>query len=505
MLYVSGNLYKTIAMKQFALVLLTLLALPIAAQVNVLDPTFGSNGVVDIFTLSTPTNFAIHPSGKIVLAGTTDTIAIHNGGYLKNGVCATVIRLNNDGTVDTTLGFNGYLALDFDTLLFPNTTVQYQSRAINIFTQNDGKILLNFYFFLNPATAYYYTARLKETGDLDTTFGQNGMIQTGPVTQFYELSNGGHLYIDNNSLRLYTANGQTESAFGNSGVVAIDSVDNIISIEELNGGYSIIATTMSAQSTSLQRFTVSSTGMVSPIQTTLIYSFKALFNSLAIDNNNNTYVSGYAYTNSVQQYGTIVKLKPDFTIDTDFALYGRFKETIPSVFNNIYIQQDGNLLTAGARRADSLNLSLNRVTTAGIFDVGFGNNGCIESTETNTADYNYNTIAIQSEQQADGKIVSCIKKFNSIHIERFSLSAVNAVEEHATAAAILYPNPALPGAVLTFSTKEKNVSLRVLDMQGRLISSTAGNQIIAPAANGMYVVQIISPAGVSSQKLIVKD
>lgn len=494
-------------MKKVAFILSLLCAIQLSAQVSVLDPTFGNGGAIDIVFIETPTNFAIQPSsGKILIAGTTDSIAVSNGGYLTNGVTATILRLNNNGTLDNTFDNNGYLAYDFDTLLFPNTTVRYQSRSVSISSQNDGKILLHFRIFLNSVTEYYYTARFYENGILDTSFAQNGLLLTGPYNKFYELANGQQLYINKNSIKLFSASGQPEIGFGNNGAVVVDSVENIISVKEVNGGYGIIAESTTSNISLLHRFNISNAGIVSVINTTLIYSSAASFINCAIDNNNATYLAGYISNNSVEQYGSIVKLRPDFTVDTDFALYGRLKDSTYSKYANIFFDPDGKLLIAGAHKTDSLNLSISKLNPNGTFDNNFGNNGCIESTETITySDPFDNNIRLpQSERQTDGKIISCIKTPLGLHLERFSLSAVNAVKEHAGQLLNMYPNPATAGSVVKLATQANVAAVSVFDMQGRMVSSCPNKTITAPTAPGVYIIQILTDNGISSQKLVVE-
>ena len=77
---------------------------------GVLDPTFGSGGVV----LSTFTNYndvaqaiTVQPDGKIVIAGITRTA------NSKTGNDFLVARYNTDGSLDTSFGSGGYTATDF--------------------------------------------------------------------------------------------------------------------------------------------------------------------------------------------------------------------------------------------------------------------------------------------------------------------------------------------------------------------------------------------------------
>jgi Domain of unknown function (DUF5122) beta-propeller len=72
-----------------------------AAQAGSLDPTFGNNGIVATSLGAAPAS-ALQSDGKIVLGGLGDT----NG-----AVYDTLIRLNSDGSVDTSFGNNGVVNL----------------------------------------------------------------------------------------------------------------------------------------------------------------------------------------------------------------------------------------------------------------------------------------------------------------------------------------------------------------------------------------------------------
>jgi uncharacterized delta-60 repeat protein len=125
-----------------------------------LDPSFGSGGKETL--IITPgedglADLAIQPDGKIVAVG---EISFGFG----------IVRLNSDGTFDTTFGNGGVITRDNGTFSL------YTSVAL----QPDGKIVAAGY----PVTTIQRNdllniARFNPDGSMDTSFGVNGLVKTG--------------------------------------------------------------------------------------------------------------------------------------------------------------------------------------------------------------------------------------------------------------------------------------------------------------------------------------
>ncbi|PWA05093.1 T9SS type A sorting domain-containing protein [Flavobacterium psychrotolerans] len=171
---------------------------------GILDDDFGINGVV---TTSIGENdfghdVALQSDGKIVLLG----------GYQNNFAIA---RYDNDGILDPAFGSHGIVVLDID---FSPNSVKIQS---------DGKIVC--------ASMMSKLVRLLSNGDLDTGFGIEGIVQS-PVSVSMEggsdsiaIQNDGKIivggsYIDNvNDTRCialvrYQINGDMDTTFGIDGL-----------------------------------------------------------------------------------------------------------------------------------------------------------------------------------------------------------------------------------------------------------------------------------------------
>jgi len=121
------------------------------------DSTFGTNG---FFSYSTGTFFAkvvAQPDGKIVVVG-------------NSGVNQMAARFLPDGTPDNTFGDNG-----FKILINPAGNTSASSIAL----QADGKIVLGGSLETTPVS--YLLTRLNKDGSLDTTFDDDG-YKTIPVS-----------------------------------------------------------------------------------------------------------------------------------------------------------------------------------------------------------------------------------------------------------------------------------------------------------------------------------
>jgi uncharacterized delta-60 repeat protein len=142
---------------------------------GVLDPGFGGgSGKVAISFGSggnddSPFGVAVQPDGKIVVAGSTQTST--NGGDF------AVLRLNPDGTPDSTFNSNpnGQELLSFDLAATNKNDV-----ANNVAIDRSGKIVLGGYS--NASGKYAFAAaRLLPEGGVDTSFNFSGMV-TVPFT-----------------------------------------------------------------------------------------------------------------------------------------------------------------------------------------------------------------------------------------------------------------------------------------------------------------------------------
>jgi uncharacterized delta-60 repeat protein len=155
---------RTIAVNQQALLALScwVTGTPALAAPGDLDPTFGNNGLVRIevprASAAAATVFA-QPDGKLLIGRTGNLTADD----------FSVIRLNSDGTMDSSFGVGGRTAIDY-----PRVT----GRTLAVILLADGNIAVGGTLFDDSATARELAlARLLSDGRLDTSFGQSGVAR----------------------------------------------------------------------------------------------------------------------------------------------------------------------------------------------------------------------------------------------------------------------------------------------------------------------------------------
>ncbi|MBA1290617.1 hypothetical protein [Pseudomonas japonica] len=122
-----------------------------------LDATFGKEGIAT-FDIAEGHDFAhavaVQADGKLLIAGNSETSA--------SDVDFSVIRLNQDGSLDTSFGDNGKAIFDFQA--GPDT-----AQTINV--RDDGRILLTGSGQNTAGNADFAALQLNPNGTLDTTFG----------------------------------------------------------------------------------------------------------------------------------------------------------------------------------------------------------------------------------------------------------------------------------------------------------------------------------------------
>lgn len=165
------------------------------------DPTFGTDGQLVHRSPVIPTALALQADGKILFVG---------WGLSDAG---SVVRLNPDGSTDTSFGTAGLASSNqgtFSTGLAVNASGRIA--VSGIFQQYDPK------YGLDEATLAVYTP----AGKLDTTFAGDGTISTaafGPAFDDVAVQPDGKVLVVGRKLVRYTAGGTPDTSFSGDGVV----------------------------------------------------------------------------------------------------------------------------------------------------------------------------------------------------------------------------------------------------------------------------------------------
>ena len=193
-----------------------------------LDTSFGSNGVA---VLSPPVggSMAIQPNGQIVIAGVVTNPST-------GGTALGVERLNPNGSRDTAFGGDGLAVADLSNR---GTGV-----GLVVLIEPNGDILVGAQLEPTGRRQPFQTAlaRFNFAGDLDPTFGSNGVsIATGVhgCTALALLSDGEIQVVNAQAIAQFTANGSVESTANGGSIVASagSSAPSTPSIFEASGDY----------------------------------------------------------------------------------------------------------------------------------------------------------------------------------------------------------------------------------------------------------------------------
>ena len=171
------------------------------------DTSFSTDGMVAVSGLSanqtaaptTPSPWAFRADGKVVVA--SETTSGHFG----------VVRLNTDGTVDTTFGNNGLATANFGGA----------DEADSVVVQDDTSILV-VGTSLQGAQGLTAVAAFDSSGQLITTFGENGMATFDSATS----STARELHIGDLVLRAFgsaTTDGKLLVGASSSGTQTVSS------------------------------------------------------------------------------------------------------------------------------------------------------------------------------------------------------------------------------------------------------------------------------------------
>lgn len=128
-----------------------------------MDGTFGSDGIKFINVTvgdDLVNDLLVQSDGKIVIAGVGNDFGEREGSIM-------VVRLNSDGTFDSSFGSDGKVVTGF-----PDIAVKGYSVA----TQNDGKLVVSA-SGLTEGKGYLEVVRYLPNGQLDLSFGSNGISQ----------------------------------------------------------------------------------------------------------------------------------------------------------------------------------------------------------------------------------------------------------------------------------------------------------------------------------------
>jgi len=191
-----------------------------------LDPSFNAGALGNLFLgqVSQATSVVVQPDGKILIGGYTE---VNASGAAEDAAFA-LVRLNSDGTLDTSFGTGGEVTINFA------GNEQIDSLAL----YSNGDIVAAGTFFEYP-DAGFHIVRLNSAGALETAFNGAGYLTVNlgaaPSVTYptaLALQADGKLLIGthtggNASVLRYNQDGAIDTTFGSNGVAVQPDTDFI--------------------------------------------------------------------------------------------------------------------------------------------------------------------------------------------------------------------------------------------------------------------------------------
>ena len=518
-------------MKKTTLLLIILVATGttgLFAQAGIMDPTFGAGGKV---------NTAVGPGASEGWAmAIQDDWSIVVGGTAYNGTDSdfALIRYQQNGNLDSSFGTNGKVTTNFGS----GSDVVY---AVTL--QSDGKIVAAGLSW-NGTNNDFALARYNVNGTLDNTFGNSGKVTTDfassndmgfavAMLDGWSIVVGGIIFNGTDydyALARYTQYGVLDSSFGVNGkvITPMGSGDDFLTAMAIQSDSSIIvagyAVSGSSNSFALAKYhsngaldnSFGTNGKV----ITNVTSNDAEATALTMQSDGKIVIGGYIGNGVNDDFG-LARYNANGTLDATFGTNGIVETAVGDSDEAIYslaVQPDGKIIGAGST-ISNVGLYKNAITrynTDGSLDNNFGGTGIV----TNVLSAS-NNEAYATAIQHDGKIVTAgyandgtNDKFSvaryisglNLGVLDFS-SSVNLV--------LIYPNPITQSATLEYTlSKEEQISISLVDMQGKTVKTFADNQTQATGyhkqpvllsdqiASGTYLLLISSPNGQVSIKIV---
>ncbi|MBI1288878.1 MAG: T9SS type A sorting domain-containing protein [Flavobacteriales bacterium] len=442
----------------------------------------------DGFTVGTGADYplfalAIQPDGKILIGGNF----LHYNGVPRAGFA----RLNVDGTLDET--FDVVDGIDHS--------------AYTIAVQANGKIV----------TGKEFLRRYEPSGDLDTTFNQNGhfgfmdrvLIQNDQkiLVSGYNSGNGnGGILAARKGIVRINVDGSIDNTFDSGTGI---NQNNYIANMALQSDGKIIIVGSFTEYDGTQRNRIAR-----------INSDGALDNSfnpgtgpddfvetVAIQNDGKIVIAGrFNYFNGYESR-SIARLFSDGTLDQSFDS-GSGLGTSAHLINDLTIQPDGKIIISGDfyHYNNNYSVHLARINSDGSFDADF---------DVGSGAYGglINCLALQD----DGKVVigGGFGSFNGIKRNRVTrlngLDSPNMIQNPVSDKTdlIVYPNPTGGNFSIVGASNTNMSRIRIYNPMGVLVSEnqTVSREMInitLPDVSGLYCIEVLLEDGTISRQKVVK-
>lgn len=510
------------------IILLILLPILHIASAQVLDNSFGTNGLVVITPqIGEALALARQADGKIVTAGRVIGDATHQ---------FEVIRYNSNGSLDNGFGIGGIVI----------TQVSFLSTATAIVIQPDGKIVAAGTYHTGDFANIYHmvVARYHVDGSIDSTFGTDGLVM--PELGFSEEINDIALQPDGKiivagaitndlsgaesfMLARFNSNGTLDSGFGTSGVTTtfVNISSEIVDIELLPNGKIIAAGRQSPYDDppvpdyvnfAIARYTTqgildSTFGTNGIAGTDVVAGAPDVLQSMIVQPDGKIVAAGSSGNNQC-----LVRYQNDGSLDNTFGISGKVIRPGPPAVLHLALRNNGKLITAGTMldMVGSADFMLNGYLSNGAIDTNFGLNGTVLTNFPTIIPEGANDLSNCILIATDGKIIVAGSSDMQVALARYTVADETLVNNpsHQELDINIYPNPVKGVLNVQWNGSEKvlktNISLINILGQTEYVKVTelkkGNNKIEIPnLAKGNYILLIAADNGKNLFRKITKQ
>ncbi len=400
-----------------------------------LDTSFGTNGKANFeitnynnsYKRDYATGIALQSDGKIVISGYCP-----DANFSSADNESAVIRLNTNGTLDTTYATNGILRFGFGSA---------HCQANNIAIQPDNKVVVAGYSTTTSSDHDFAVARINTDGTLDTDFSNDGKqvinLGTYDSANSIAIQPDGKILVAGNAggnlgLVRFTEYGNLDTTFGTGGKVITNIPD---------GG--------------------------------------ELLNTITLQPDGK--ILGGGYYSSTETNFLVVRYNTNGTLDTTFGTNGYTNVDLDNgsgdIAKSIAQQNDGKIILVGDCYTNGVSyFAIARFTNNGVLDTTFSGDG-IQLTTMNGADANAVKL------QADGKIVigggnylgggntgnfAIARYLGDSYLETPDFENNNYIK--------IYPNPVQNKLTLVLNDTNTFDNYKIHDLNGRILLQGMANK-----------------------------
>jgi len=474
-----------------------------------LDPAFDGDGIVTTSISAfndRAADLVLQPDGKLVQVGRTNNVLGLEGDFL-------VVRYNSDGSLDNSFGSGGSVATSFTSDL---------EQISSVTLQDDGKIVAAGNARLLNGDTRFAVVRYLSNGALDPGFNGNGQVTTAigvdnDQANSIAMQSDGKVVVagfstntpddiePDFSLVRYNSDGTLDPGFGGDGKVTTDFsllIDLILDmLVQPDGKILVVGASVNGSNHDLAMARYNTDGSLDNTFGTngkLTENFGSGADwgtGVALQPDGKIIVGGWTENGTNKDFA-VARFNADGSLDNSFGGNGKVETEIGTsedVANDMVLQPDGKIILAGysSRGADIHDFALVRYLADGSLDTTWGTDGKLLTSISNVEDH-ANAVLVQP----DGNVVAAGYTDNGVdneiefavvrYLSDFDVGIVEFGVAHNSV--LVYPNPIADHATLTFElTEPQQLSIHLMDMQGKLVSTILDNQLRAVGAHSQSI------------------